>query len=52
MRKRKFIETLCVKISKPQRTAIEALAESQGLSIGEATREILNAGIAARGIEC
>lgn len=52
MRKRTFIETLTVKISKPQRAAIEALAESRELSIGEAARELLNAGIEARGIEC
>ena len=51
-RKRCYIETLCVKISKTQRTAIESLADRKEVSIGEAAREILNAGIAARGVEC
>lgn len=50
MKTRKFVETICVKISKQQRTAIEALAESEGMSIGGATREILSAGIEARGL--
>ena len=50
MRKRTFVETLCVKISKTQRSAIIALAESQELSIGEATRELLNLGIRAKGL--
>jgi hypothetical protein len=47
MRKRNFIETLTVKISKKQRTAIETLAEQNELSIGEAARELLDMGIKA-----
>jgi hypothetical protein len=50
MKKRNFVETICVKISKTQRTAIEALAESDDLSIGGATRELLNSGIKVKGL--
>jgi hypothetical protein len=52
MRKRTFIETLCVKISKSQRFAIERLADQNELSIGEAARELMDAGLKAMGIEC
>jgi hypothetical protein len=52
MKKRNYIETLCVKISKEQRSIIEGLANRDDLSIGEAARELLDLGIKARGVEC
>jgi hypothetical protein len=51
MQRTKFPQTLTAKITNRQRTAIENLAEAGELSIGEAVRELLDAGIKARGME-
>ena len=48
--KTKFHKTLTAKITDKQRAAIDNLAKIGELSIGEATRAILDAGIAAKGI--
>ena len=50
MKRTQFPQTLTAKITDKQRTAIENLAENGELSIGEAAREILDAGIKARGL--
>ncbi|VVB64841.1 Uncharacterised protein [uncultured archaeon] len=47
---RKYVEVLNVKVSREQRATIEALAERKELSIGEATRQILDLGI--KGLKC
>lgn len=52
MRPRKFVETITFKLSRTQRTTVETLAERNEISIGEAARELLDAGIKARGLEC
>jgi hypothetical protein len=51
VRKRKFVESLTIKISSIQRAKIEALANSKETTIGEATRELIDAGLQLRGIE-
>ena len=48
--KTKFHKTLTAKITDKQRAAIDNLAKVGELSIGEATREILDAEIQAKGI--
>ena len=52
MKRTKFSQTLTAKITDKQRTAIMNLAEVEEMSLGEAARELLDAGIQARGIEC
>jgi len=52
MRKVRLRESLNIKLLPEQRSAVETLAEQKSLSLGEAARELLDAGIAARGIEC
>ncbi len=51
MRVVKYSAQLALKLEPRQRHAVEKLAE-QGMSLGEAARELLDAGIKARGIEC
>ena len=46
----KYHKTLTAKITDKQRAAIDNLAKVGELSIGEATRELLDAGIKAKGI--
>jgi len=48
MRSRKYIETVTFKLTKEQRAAIETLADQNETSIGEAARELVNAGILHR----
>jgi hypothetical protein len=48
----KYSLQLAIKIEPTTRKIIENLAERENLSLGEAARELLNAGIAARGLEC
>ena len=50
--KTKYHKTLTAKITDKQRAAIDNLAKVEELSIGEAARALLDAGIRARGIEC
>jgi hypothetical protein len=50
MRPRKFVESLTVKISHEQRAAIDALANRNQDSVGSITRELIDAGIRARGL--
>jgi len=40
------------KVDSRTRKAVEKLAMKDGLSLGEVTRDLLNEGIKARGIEC
>jgi len=48
MRKIRLCYAINTKLSPKQRTAIEFLAETEALSLGEATRKLIDAGIAAR----
>jgi predicted HTH domain antitoxin len=50
MRQVRLRESLNVKLLPEQRIAIERLAEIEEMSLGEAARELLNAGIQARGL--
>lgn len=50
MQKTKFHKTLTAKITDRQRTAIENMAEVGDLSIGEAARVLLDAGMKAKGL--
>lgn len=50
MRQTKYPQSLVTKITEHQRKAIEHLAETQNLGLGEAARELLDAGIKARGL--
>lgn len=52
MREVKFSAQLAVKVEPKTRRAVEELADRGKMSLGEATRELLNAGIAAKGLEC
>ena len=47
----KYTAQLALKLEHRQRLAIEALAETDELSLGEAARELLDEGIRVRGIE-
>lgn len=47
----KYTAQLALKLERRQRQAIEFLAETAELSLGEAARELLDEGIRARGIE-
>jgi hypothetical protein len=44
--------SLSMKLAPSQRRAVELLAKKQKISLGEAARELLDAGIHARGIAC
>mgnify|MGYP001156526429 CR=1 FL=1 len=48
----KYHKTISAKVTDRQRSAIDNLAAANGLSIGEVTRDLLNAGLKVRGIEC
>ena len=48
----KFPATLVAKVDFKTRQAVEKLAISEGLSLGEVTRDLLNKGMKARGMEC
>jgi hypothetical protein len=48
----KYSAQLAVKLEPKTRRVVEELAERAKISLGEATRELLNAGIVAKGIEC
>jgi hypothetical protein len=52
MRQVKYTAQLAVKLEPKTRRAVEELAERGKMSLGEATRELLSAGIAAKGLEC
>ena len=51
MKESEFGDSLALRLNRVQRTAIEALAERNRISLGAAAREFLNAGMVARGIE-
>ena len=50
MRPVKYPLSLVAKVDTQTRRIVEMLAERENLSLGEATRELLNAGIEARGL--
>lgn len=50
MLKAKYNRTVTAKVTDRQRTSIDALAASRGLSIGEAVRVVLDEGL--KGLEC
>lgn len=52
MKPRKFIESITFKLSTSQRIAVQRVADEEELSLGEATRSLLEAGLKAKGIEC
>lgn len=52
MRVVRFTAQLAIKLEPQTRRAVEMLAEKECMSLGEAARELLTAGIQARGIEC
>jgi hypothetical protein len=48
----RYSAQLAVKLEPKTRKVVEDLAERRKMSLGEAARELLNAGIAAKGLEC
>lgn len=50
MRPVRYPLTLGIKISEEQRKKIERISESKQMTIGEVVRELLDSGLAARGI--
>jgi hypothetical protein len=52
MKRIRYTAQLAIKLEPQTRKAVEDLAESENMSLGEATRELLNAGIAAKRLEC
>lgn len=46
----RYSATLAVKLEPRTRRAVEQLAEQEKLSLGEATRELLDEGIRARAV--
>lgn len=51
MRSVKFPATLVAKVDFKTRQAVEKLATREGMSLGEVTRDLLNEGMKARGVE-
>jgi hypothetical protein len=51
MKKVLYNASLAVKVTQEQRNAVEHLALTRDLSIGQATREILTNGIVAMGLK-
>jgi hypothetical protein len=51
MRKIRLGYSLNMKLAPEQRIAIEILAETEALSLGEATRKLIDAGIEALAVE-
>lgn len=47
----KYSAQLFFKCEPQKRAAVEHMAEAQGLSLGEAARMLLDAGIAAKGLD-
>lgn len=52
MREVRFSASLAIKLEPIARRAVEELALEKHISLGEAARALINAGIEARGIEC
>lgn len=50
MKQVKYSAQLFFKVEPKKREAVEHIAETQGLSLGEAARMIMDAGLAAKGI--
>lgn len=51
MKKRNFIDSITIRLSTHQRQAIERLSLEEEKGLGEVTREILDLGLRARGLE-
>mgnify|MGYP001768270150 CR=1 FL=1 len=52
MRPRKYATSISVMVTDSTRIAIERLSYEKRIGLGEAARELLTAGIEARGLEC
>ena len=52
IKRRKLDTAISFALSNQTRAVIVGLAERENLSLGEAARELLDAGIAAKGLEC
>jgi hypothetical protein len=52
LKKRNYIDSLTFRVSNNQRQAIEVLSMKEEKGIGEVARELLDAGLRSRGIEC
>ena len=50
MKQIKYSASLAMKLTPEQRRAVELLAEREGISLGEAARELLSEGVKTRGI--
>jgi hypothetical protein len=48
----RYTSSLAMKLEPATRKAVERLAKKENLSLGGAARELLDAGIRAKGIEC
>jgi hypothetical protein len=48
----RFTAALAIKLEPNTRRAVESLAAKNQMSLGEAARVLLNAGIVAKGLEC
>jgi hypothetical protein len=51
MKKRNFIDQITIRLSSQQRQSIEKLSLEEEKGLGEITREILDLGLRARGLE-
>ena len=51
MRKRALIDSLSVRLTPAQRLTIERLSETEGKGLGEVARDLLHAGMEARGLK-
>lgn len=50
MRQERLSDTLSFRITMNQRTRLERLSEIEKMSLGEAARELIDAGMRARGL--
>jgi len=51
MKKRNFIDQITIRLSRQQRQTIERLSREEEKGLGEVTREILDLGLRARGLD-
>jgi|BarGraIncu01122A_1022018.scaffolds.fasta_scaffold07964_2 hypothetical protein len=50
MKPRKYVDSITFRLSLKQREAVQQLADMEELSIGEAARALLDAGMRTKGI--
>lgn len=50
MKKRRFIDSITIRLSSQQRSTIEELSQTQEKAMGEIVRDLLDEGLRAKGL--